>query len=142
MNAPFTIEKTYNASIDKVWKAITNKEDMQQWYFDLAEFKPELDFEFRFTAGADNKQYLHICKIKEVIPGKKLTYSWKYDGYKGISFVTFELFEEGNKTRLKLSHAGLESFPQNNPDFARENFEEGWKEITGTLLKNFVESKA
>ena len=32
------IERTYNAPVEKVWKAITDKEEMKQWYFDLDAF--------------------------------------------------------------------------------------------------------
>ena len=139
---PFEIERTYNAPVEKVWKAITNKDDMKQWYFDLAEFKPEVGFEFQFTGGTKDKSYLHLCKITEVIERKKLAYSWRYDGYEGISFVTFELFDEGkDKTRLKLTHEGLETFPANNPDFAKKNFAEGWTGIIGKSLKKFVEEQ-
>jgi uncharacterized protein YndB with AHSA1/START domain len=137
--APLIIEQTYSASIAEVWKAMTNKEDMKQWYFDLEEFKPEVGFEFRFLGGPDeNSQYLHICKITEVIPERKLSYSWRYEGQPGNSLVTFELFEEGTKTRLKLTHSGLETFSKHS-DFARKNFVEGWTHITGTSLKAFVE---
>jgi uncharacterized protein YndB with AHSA1/START domain len=135
---PFVIERTYNAPVSKVWKAITDRDDMKQWYFELAEFKPEVGFEFTFTGGKDDRQYLHLCKITEVEVNKKLTYSWKYDGYEGISYVTWELFDEGGKTRLKLTHEGLETFPP-NPDFAKENFVAGWTDITGKNLKEFVE---
>ena len=138
-NEPFVIERTYNAPVEKVWKAITDKEDMKQWYFDIAEFKPEVGFEFQFEGGKEDKCYLHLCKITEVIPRKKLQYSWRYDGYEGNSFVTFELFAEGNKTRLKLTHEGLETFPISNPDFAKENFVEGWTYLIGTSLKEFAE---
>jgi uncharacterized protein YndB with AHSA1/START domain len=135
---PFVIERTYNAPIDKVWQAITDKDKMKQWYFDLKEFKPEVGFEFQFTGGTEENKYLHICKITEVTPGKKLTHSWKYDGYPGESFVTFELFDEGDKTRLKLTHAGLETFPQGK-DFARESFTAGWTYIIGKSLTEFLE---
>ncbi len=138
-NEPFVIERTYNAPVEKVWKAITDKEDMKQWYFDIAEFKPEVGFEFQFEGGKDDKCYLHLCKITEVIPRKKLQYSWRYDGYEGNSFVTFELFAEGDKTRLKLTHEGLETFPISNPDFAKENFVEGWTYLIGSSLKEFTE---
>jgi uncharacterized protein YndB with AHSA1/START domain len=138
---PFVIERTFNAPLNKVWKAITNKDDMKKWYFDLPEFKPEVGFEFQFTGGKDDRQYLHLCKVTEVEKEKKLTYSWRYDGYEGNSFVTFELFREGNQTRLKLTHAGLETFPKENPDFAPSNFAEGWTHITGTSLKDFLEKK-
>lgn len=136
---PFIIERKYNAPVSKVWKAITDKSDMKQWYFDLVEFRPEVGFEFQFLGGTEEKKYLHICKITEVIAGKKLSYSWRYDGYEGNSFVTFELFDEGDKTRLKLTHEGLETFPASNADLARENFAGGWTSILGTALKEFVE---
>ena len=139
-NLPFIIERVFNAPVARVWKAITSKEDMKLWYFDLAEFKPEVGFEFSFHGqGHTGEKYLHHCKITEVVKEKKLVYSWRYEGYKGISFVHFELFAEGNSTRIKLTHEGLETFPQNNPDFAKESFAGGWTELIGTLLKKFVE---
>ena len=134
-------EVLLNVSPSKVWKAITIKEDMKLWYFDISEFKPTVGFEFRFEGGKDDKSYLHLCKITEVIPGKKLSYSWRYDGYPGNSLVTFELFEEGNRTKLKLTHEGIESFGTENPDLARENFVEGWNQIIGTSIKEYLESK-
>lgn len=137
---PIVIEGTLNAPIAKVWRAITDKNQMKEWYFHLSEFYPEPGFEFQFEGSKDDKSYLHLCKITEIVPGKKLQYSWRYEGYEGNSFVTFELFELGNKTRLKLTHEGLETFPASNKDFARENFVEGWTTIIGTLLPNYVEA--
>jgi len=138
-NEPLVIERTYDASIAKVWKAITDKSDMKQWYFDIAEFKPVVGFEFQFDASNENINYRHLCKITEVIPGKKITYSWRYDGYPGNSSVSFELFEEGEKTRVKLTHEGLETFPQDKPDFAKSSFTGGWTHFIGKALKEFVE---
>ncbi|MEP7111055.1 MAG: SRPBCC domain-containing protein [Ferruginibacter sp.] len=137
---PFVIERSFHAPANKVWQALTDKDKMKEWYFDLEEFKPETGFEFQFYGETAEKiKYLHLCKVTEVIPGEKLTYSWRYDGYPGESFVTFELFAEGNITRLKLTHEGLDSFPANNQDFAKENFASGWTEIIGTSLRDFVE---
>ena len=138
-NGPIVIEQTYNAPAAKVWNAISDKNEMKKWYFDLAEFKPEVGFEFQFYGGPPEKQYLHLCKVTDVAAGKKLTYSWRYDGYEGISFVTFELYDEGNRTRLILTHKDLESFPVSNPDFARKNFVEGWTQIINTSLKDYLE---
>jgi uncharacterized protein YndB with AHSA1/START domain len=136
---PVIKEVLLNAPASKVWKAITDKDDMKQWYFDFAEFKPEVGFEFQFYGGSDEKKYLHLCKITEVITNKRLTYSWRYDGYPGNSFVTFELFDEAGKTRLKLTHKGIESFGTDNPDLAKENFVEGWNQIIGKGLKEYIE---
>jgi uncharacterized protein YndB with AHSA1/START domain len=138
-NKPFEIECTYPESVSTVWKALTDKEEMKLWYFDLQEFKPEAGFEFQFWGGpAEDRQYLHLCKITEVITGAKLSYSWRYKGYEGNTLVTFELFNEGNQTKLKLTHEGLESFPSDNPDLAKENFVEGWTWLIGTSLKEFL----
>ena len=135
---PFVIERTYNAPIEKVWKAITDKEQMKQWYYDIDEFKPEPGFEFQFEGNNEDRCYVHLCKVTEVIPERKLQYSWRYQGHEGNSFVTWELFPEGTGTRLKLTHEGLETFPP-IADFAKKNFVAGWTAIIGTNLKNFVE---
>jgi uncharacterized protein YndB with AHSA1/START domain len=137
---PFVIERTYNAPISLVWKAITNKDDMKQWYFDLKEFKPEKGFKFQFVGGPPDRQYVHLCEITEVIKEKKISYSWCFEGYEGYSEVTFELFESGNQTTLKLTHSGIDTFPA-IPDFAPQNFATGWTHIIGTSLDKFLHNR-
>ena len=139
-NETFVIERTLNASAERVWKAITDRDQMEKWYFKLAEFKPEVGFEFTFEGGSKEMTYVHLCKVTKVEPGKLLQYSWRYKDYPGNSFVTMELFPEGNATKLKLTHEGIESFPQDNKDFARESFSKGWTYIIGTSIKNYLES--
>lgn len=133
------IERTFDAPVARVWNALTDVEQMRKWYFDLKEFKPEKGFEFGFVVEHEGVTYDHRCKITEVIAQKKIAYTWRYEGHEGDSLVTFQLFPEGNKTRVKLTHAGLETFPK-LPSFARENFEKGWTEIIGSELKKFVEA--
>ncbi len=139
MNEPLVIEDTYNAPIEKVWKAITDNDQMKKWYFNLAAFKPEVGFEFTFIAESEGIKYVHLCKITEVVPDKKIAYTWRYDSFPGNSEVTWELFPEGDKTKIKLTHTGLETFPQNNKDFTKASFTGGWTHFVGSALKNFVE---
>jgi uncharacterized protein YndB with AHSA1/START domain len=131
------IERTFNAPVARVWKALTDADEMRIWYFDLKEFKPEVGFEFEFTVEHEGESYHHLCKITQVIPQKKIAYTWRYAGEEGDSLVTFELFADGDKTRLRLTHEGLETFPK-VPAYARANFEAGWTNI-GSSLKQFVE---
>jgi uncharacterized protein YndB with AHSA1/START domain len=135
---PFVIERVYAAPIQKVWEAITVKEKMKEWYFDLAEFKPEVGFEFEFTGGDGNKEFLHLCRVTKVVEGKTIAYTWRYDGYEGNSEVTWQLFPEGEGTKLVLTHSGLETFPPLD-SFKKENFVAGWTHITGTSLKEYLE---
>ncbi|UAY50985.1 SRPBCC family protein [Ferruginibacter albus] len=134
----FVIERIVKAPVSKVWKAITDKDEMKQWYFDIAAFKPQVGFEFHFEGKTpDGSVFVHKCSITEAIPNKKLAHTWQYEGYQGLSTVTYELFEEGQSTKVKLTHEGLDTFPKES-NFAKENFVAGWTYIIGTSLANFV----
>jgi len=134
------VERTLNAPVARVWQALTDVDQMREWYFDLKQFKPEIGFEFEFVVEHAGNSYHHLCKVTEVIPQKKIAYTWRYKGEPGNSLVTIELFPESNMTRLRLTHEGLETFPK-TPAYARKNFEAGWTAIIGTELKKFVERK-
>lgn len=131
MTNQLVIERTYDAPIHKVWQALTDKEKMKQWYFDIPEFKPEVDSVFTFKAGPAEKKYLHECKVTEIIPNKKISYTWYYPGYEGQSEVSFELSGQDGKTHLTLTHKGLETFDQ--VEFPKENFNCGWEYFGGAL---------
>jgi uncharacterized protein YndB with AHSA1/START domain len=135
---PLVVERVYDASPQRIWDALTKLEKIKKWYFQMDNFKPEIGFEFRFEGDKDGVIFHHLCKITALVPGKKIAYSWRYEGYPGNSEVTIELFPERSKTRLRLTHTGLESF-QPGLDFARENFENGWAHILGNSLKEFLE---
>lgn len=140
--APITIEQKINAPAAAVWTAITNPTKMKEWYFDVPAFKAEEGNEFSFSGGpSSEKQYLHLCTVKEVVPGRKLAHTWRYDGYAGDTLVTWELSENGDGTKVRLTHEGLESFGTDNPDFARINFEAGWTEIVGKMLPEYLYRK-
>lgn len=133
-------ERLFNAPVARVWKAITDKQEMKAWYFDLAEFRAEPGFQFQFLGGpAPDRQYLHLCEITEVVPEKRLSYSWRYDGFQGNTLVTFELFAQKDKTLLRLTHTGLETLAGEHPDFAGSNFIEGWNYLLNTSLKRHLE---
>jgi uncharacterized protein YndB with AHSA1/START domain len=142
MNTPLVIERTFNASVEKVWKAITDINQMRQWYFpQLENFKSEEGFETQFNVHHEGKDYLHIWKIKEVTLLKKISVEWKYRGYPGNSLVSFELFKQGDKTKLVLTHERIETFmPEKYPELAKENFMEGWTQFMDKGLKEFLEA--
>ena len=72
---------------------------------------------------------------------KKLSYTWSYEGIKGLSEVIFELEPEGDKTKLRLTHTGIDSFQIDNPDFLPASFTQGWTHIIGQSLTNYLQSK-
>jgi uncharacterized protein YndB with AHSA1/START domain len=134
-----TFERVYDAPASRVWTALTDRNEMEKWYFNIAEFKPIVGFEFTFEGGTETEKFVHLCKILEVIPERKLSYSWSYQGFPGYSVVTFELIAEGERTRLRLTHDGVETFLQDHPAFAKQNFSNGWDAILGKNLPEYLQ---
>lgn len=136
---PIIVEQTFNTSINNVWNAITKVGQMKQWFFENIEsFKPEVGFETQFNVQSQDRNFLHLWKLTEVVPMKKITYSWRYGGYPGDSFVMFELLEQNDQTKLRLTHKGMESFPEEIPEFSRESGIEGWNYFIRKSLKEFL----
>lgn len=138
---PIVIQSIYKAAVKKVWEALTNLDQMKRWYFDsIPDFRPEPGFTTRFNIQHEGKEFLHIWKVTEVVPLKKISYEWRYEGYPGNSLVTFELVPDGDSTNLTLTHDGLDTFkPELHPELERKNFVEGWTSFIGSALKKFVE---
>jgi uncharacterized protein YndB with AHSA1/START domain len=140
---PIVKEVVLDATSDRVWKAITDKDQMKEWYFTLSDFKPEVGFEFSFASnGSKDKEYVHVCRITKVEPGKLLQYTWTYKDHPGESFVTFELTPMGNKTKLKLTHEGLHTFASNGPDFLPSSFNGGWSHIIEKSIVEYFKKNA
>jgi len=137
---PIVVEQTFKAPVETVWKAIAEKDQMRQWFFDaIPEFEPVEGFETQFNVRAENVDYLHLWTVKEVVPRKRIVYEWRYGGVPGNSTVTWELSETPEGTKLKLTHEGIETFPQDNPVFSRESAQKGWDYFIRESLKKYLE---
>lgn len=137
MNTPVVIQQIYDAPIEKVWKALTDKHQMKGWYFpQLLKFQPVVGFKFEFEK--DGSPYEKEWVVTKVVEESVLAHTWRYKNYPGTSEVTFQLSKEGHRTKLRLTHTGLESFPD-DPHFARHRFEDGWARIIGRDLKKLLE---
>ena len=140
---PIAVNQAFNAPIEKVWNAITIRDQMIQWYFDMIPaFSATVGFELSFTIHHEGKDYVHLWKVTQVVEKKRLVYDWKYAGYPGASYVAWDLSELNGKTMLHFSHHGWQSFPQDNPDFSRESGTKGWQHIIQNRLREFLEKEA
>ena len=137
---PVVVEQIYNNSVSEVWEAITRVDQMRHWFFNnIPEFKPQVGFKTEFNVQSAGRDFMHQWQVTEVIPWEMITYSWKYDGYAGDSFVSFELFEKDNAVLLKLSHHVIEDFAEGIPEFKRENCVAGWDYFIKESLTKFLQ---
>lgn len=137
---PVIVEQIFDTTIDKIWNAITDVEQMRQWYFDnIPDFKPEIGFETRFTIKSEGRIFPHVWKVMDAIPNKLITYNWHYEGYAGNSFVKFALFEQNSSIMLRLTHEVKEDFSDDIPEFTRESCLKGWTYFIKESLLKFIE---
>jgi uncharacterized protein YndB with AHSA1/START domain len=138
--APIIVEEIFSRDVKTVWNAITEADLMHQWFFEnIPDFKAVVGFETQFEVTSGEKTFLHLWKIIDVIPLKKITYRWKYHNYSGEANVVFELFEENGMTKLRLTNIVIEDFPDEIPEFLRESCLGGWKYFINERLKRCLE---
>ena len=137
-HVPIVIEQSFQTSVHSVWEAITDAEQMRQWFFPQIErFVPEVGFETQFNVNAEGRDFLHVWKVTEVVPQRRLVYQWRYDGYPGDSMVVWDLSSIDRQALLKFTHEGHETIG-GDPMFTRENCEAGWNFLIKQSLVDFL----
>jgi len=143
IDPPIIVEETYNKPIETVWRAITEPVQMRKWFFDnIPDFKPEVGFEIEFDVETGGRVFPHQWKITKVESGKLIEYNWKYGGYQGDAYVTFELTPEENATRLRLTNIVVEDFQEGIPEFKRESCIGGWNYFIKERLKKYLDKES
>lgn len=141
MSHPIIIEQKVNAPAGKVWKALTDKNEMKIWYFDIADFIPQEGAVFNFYEPGDEKKYHHQAKILEIIPEKKLKHTWFYPEFSDQeTIITWELYPDGENTLIRLIHENINGFNDLGENFSEKAFTEGWTQIIEESLKKYLES--
>ena len=137
---PIVVEQSFAVSVDKIWAALTEPDQMRQWFFEMmSDFKAEPGFETRFDIINEGRDFPHLWKVVEVLPNEKLVVNWTFGGYPGSSNVCFEIIAGESENTVRLSTEVLEDFPQYIPEFKRESAVGGWKYFINGQLKSFLE---
>ncbi len=113
MNRDIVHRWQFRQSPEIVWEHLTKPELLSQWLM-ANDIKPEVGHRFRFTTnpllkfGFDGIVY---CEVLEVVPPKRLSYSWKGGPGNGKitldSVVTWTLTLKDGGTELLLEHIGF-----------------------------------
>jgi len=137
---PIVVSQDYKATPLEIWNAITRPQQMRKWYFEqLQDFKAKVGFKTQFVIQHEDRIFTHQWEITKVIPQKKISYSWQYEEYSGLAEVSFEIHLSENSTTLTLTNIILENFPENIPEFTRENCLGGWQYFIQQELKKYFE---
>ena len=136
------IKRSINAPRDRVYAAWTEPAQLKEW------FGPENVRTRNFTADArvggkyrwdlineEGEDMTISGEYRELIPGKKIVFTWKWDDDKAwkntSSVVTLELSDRDGGTELRLIHEKLPS------EESRDRHNEGWNSVVDRLEKFF-----
>ncbi len=127
------LRKVLDAPRERVFRALTDLEQIKKWWGPGGFTLPEAQQDFRVGghyrfAMRSPEGRIHYLKgeYREILPPEKLviTWNWEDDGAIPETVVTFNLIARGAQTELVLSHRG---FPTRE---SRDNHKRGW---TSTL---------
>ena len=136
---PIMVNCLYDSTMEKVWNALSQEAELKLWYFPVQNYEFEVGKEFTFYESGDSQYFLHKCQFRKIVPGQLIEYTWAHPNHsKGISVVKWELWQEGDKTRVTLTHDGVENFADAGEAFARANYEIGWDAIVKNMLRNYL----
>jgi uncharacterized protein YndB with AHSA1/START domain len=138
------VEGVLSHAPETVWKALTTAELIGRWLMPN-DFAPVVGkrFNFRTKPMGDWDGVVH-CEVLEVVPERKLVYSWKGGSNSNPKYgsaldtvVTWTLTPVDGGTRLRLVHAGFCS-PGN--DFAFDAMSPGWGRVLQGIARVIAEA--
>lgn len=126
-------EKVFTHSIDKVWKAISQGDEISTWFIP-ADFKPEVGYKYTFTSPPEENCTPIIGEVLEATP-YTLVYTWVIEDTDVVTTVKWVLEEEGEYTKLVLEHSGISNYAGETAVKMFNSFNGGWDGCVAGLEK-------
>ena len=131
-----------DASPEVVFSAISDAQELIQWFPDAAILEPKVGGQFKLSFLKDSKNsrmkldmdFINEGKVLEIIQNKKLVHTWKWHAFSDFAetIVTWELEQVDNKTRLTLTHTGFTGKEQGPASLEEHN--KGWSFFLNGLI--------
>jgi uncharacterized protein YndB with AHSA1/START domain len=104
---------SFSHPVETVWEYLTDSDLLATWLM-KNDFKPVIGHEFQFRTGpvpAMNFDGIFYCKVLDIVPFKRLSYSWNTGSGDGDitmeSVVNWTLEPTEKGTDLLLEHSGF-----------------------------------
>ncbi len=131
-----------DASPEVVFSAISDAQELIQWFPDAAILEPKVGGQFKLSFLKDSKNsrmkldrdFINEGKVLEIIQNKKLIHTRKWQAFSDFAetIVTWELEQVDNKTRLTLTHIGFTGKEQGPASLEEHN--KGWSFFLNGLI--------
>lgn len=99
-----TKEQFIKATPERVFKALTEKQELERWfvYKSEIELKPGGSYRMEWAPGMGEHG-----KVKEVKPSQSFSFTWEGEFSPTPTTITFELTKEKDGTLVTLTHSGI-----------------------------------
>lgn len=135
------------APSEVVFKAISDPKELTRWFPDEAIIEPKVGALVRFVTIKEihpewklDKDYIMEGTVKEFVPNKRLSYTWKYNDIPDFpeTTVIWELEQiDSNKIKVNLTHLGFTG--KETGMISLESHDQGWTEVMNKLAKYSLE---
>ena len=122
------ISRTYPASVERVFKAWTDANQLGQWFAPSDDYttKANVDLrvghEYRIAITHKGGNVHNVVGTYRLIePPRKLIYTWRWEGAPTDTLVTVDFTPEGDATKVTITHEQFLSTED------RDRHNEGWK---------------
>ena len=132
------VDEIFPHAPEAIWKTLTSGELIGRWLMAPTGFEPVQGRQFTFqTTPAGAWDGTIRCEVLEVIPNKRLAYTWQSGDEGNVGYgsplntvVAWTLTQVTTGTRLQLIHSGFIA-PKN--DSALKSFSDGWKKVVTNI---------
>jgi uncharacterized protein YndB with AHSA1/START domain len=134
------ISRTYPASVDRVFKAWTDANQLGQWFAPTDDYTTNASVDLRVGhpyriaithKGGNVHTILGTYRLIE--PPRKLVYTWRWEGGPASdTLVTVDFTPEGNSTKVTITH---EQFTTTED---RDKHNEGWNGCLSRLQRTLT----
>jgi uncharacterized protein YndB with AHSA1/START domain len=134
------ISRTYPATVDRVFKAWTDANQLGQWFApnDDCTTKANIDLrvghEYRISIAHKGGNVMTVLGTYRVIdPPRKLVYTWRWEGHHTAdTLVTVDFNPDGEATRVTITHEKFTNIED------RDKHNEGWNGCLSRLQRTLT----
>ena len=121
------LRRTFSAPPERVFRAWTEPQEMKQWWGPGEYSAPQVEVDlrvggrFRIAMKPPEGDLFYLGgEYREVVPPKRLVFTWQWEGDPVETLVTLEFLDLGGMTELIVTH---ERFPDEEQC---QRHREGW----------------
>ncbi len=134
------IERTFDASRDRVWKAFTEPALVAQWWgrgnkLVIERMEPERGGHWRYVEHTDHGVFGFEGRYREVTPQDRIVRTFEWDGMPGHVMIETTTFEDLGGSRTKVTTTSLSHTTEERDGMLNSGMEGGVNESYQALAR-------